>query len=129
MRGLAAVLLFSIALFGEPGLALAQDRAFSKETEALFRTGGDIYRTKCAKCHGRDGEGQRSGHDSAPRLAGNFVRLAASEVASQVIKGGAYMPPFGDLSDREIAAVVTYVRNSFGNDLGPVSEQDIAEQR
>jgi mono/diheme cytochrome c family protein len=39
------------------------------------------------------------------------------------------MPKFDYLSDQDIAAVATYVRNSFGNQLGIANVQEINELR
>ena len=110
--------------------APAQNGALPQETlEILMEEGGRIYRTKCARCHGDNGEGQRFDHGAAPRLSGNRAHLAVEQIVPQIICGGAYMPPFGDLTDREIAAVASYVRNSFGNERGMVTEAEIAPFR
>ncbi len=40
------------------------------------------------------------------------------------------MPPFGDgLSNEEIAAVAQHIRNSWGNDFGTVTPQEVEETR
>lgn len=111
--------------------APAQDDASapSGTLETLMEEGGRIYRTKCARCHGDNGQGQRFDHGAAPRLSGNRAHLAAEQIVPQIIRGGAYMPPFGNLTDREIAAVATYIRNAFGNDRGVVLEAEIAPYR
>lgn len=97
--------------------------------EVLFAEGASVYRNQCSKCHGRNGEGQWYGHDAAPRLDGNFAHLSVREIAVQVIQGGTYMPPFASLTDREIAAVATYIRNSFGNNYGIATEEEVSENR
>lgn len=126
-----SVAVLATTLFGATPAAVAQDGAIPapENLNGLIAEGANVYRSQCARCHGRNGEGQRPNHDAAPRLGGSFARLSVNEVAVQVIRGGAYMPPFGSLADREIAAVATYVRNSFGNDLGLVTEEDIAANR
>jgi len=97
--------------------------------EKLIAEGASIYRNRCARCHGRNGQGQRYGHDAAPRLDGNFARLSVRKIAVQVIQGGTYMPPFSNLTDREIAAVATYIRNSFGNNYGIATEEEVYKYR
>ena len=97
--------------------------------EVLIAEGASVYRNQCARCHGSNGQGQWYGHDAAPRLDGNFARLSVRGIAVQVIQGGSYMPPFDSLTDREIAAVATYIRNSFGNNHGIVTEEEVAENR
>ena len=97
--------------------------------EVLIAEGASVYRNRCARCHGRDGQGQWYGHDAAPRLDGNFARLSVRGIAVQVIQGGSYMPPFANLTDREIAAVATYIRNSFGNNYGIATEEEVYKYR
>ena len=97
--------------------------------KVLIAEGASVYRNQCARCHGRNGEGQWYGHDAAPRLDGNFAPLSVRGIAVQVIQGGTYMPPFDSLTDREIAAVATYIRNSFGNNHGIATEEEIAKNR
>ena len=97
--------------------------------EVLIAEGASVYRNRCARCHGRNGQGQWYGHDAAPRLDGNFARLSVREIAVQVIQGGSYMPPFASLTDREIAAVATYIRNSFDNNHGIATEEEVSKYR
>jgi len=97
--------------------------------EVLIAEGTRVYRNRCARCHGRNGEGQWYGHDAAPRLDGNFARLSVRGITVQVIQGGTYMPPFASLTNREIAAVATYIRNSFGNNHGIATEEEVAKNR
>ena len=97
--------------------------------DVLIAEGASVYRNRCARCHGRNGQGQWYGHDAAPRLDGNFARLSVRGIAVQVIQGGSYMPPFASLTDREIAAVATYIRNSFGNNYGIATEEEVYKYR
>ena len=97
--------------------------------EVLIAEGASVYRNRCARCHGRNGQGQWYGHDAAPRLDGNFARLSVRGIAVQVIQGGSYMPPFASLTDREIAAVATYIRNSFDNNHGIATEEEVSKYR
>ncbi len=87
------------------------------ESELMAR-GEEVY-AHCAACHGVDGKG----------LPGAFPAIAGSAVATGPVedhltlvmdgKPGTAMQGFkGQLSDIEIAAVVTYQRNAFGNKAG-----------
>lgn len=104
--------------------------------------GGAIYAQNCATCHGPKGRGQPG---AFPPLAGNpdLVRDDGTFPASVVLHGmdGAIdvagstynspMPPFGHLSNAEVAAVVNYVREAFGN-AGPapgITADGVARQR
>lgn len=110
------------------------------DAQAMQR-GAGIYRQRCADCHGEHGEGATGAY---PPLAGNHaVQIAASpaNLIQMVVHGGYLpstagnprpygMPPFGPvLDDTEIAAVVTYVRNAWGNTAPPVSTLDVLRLR
>jgi len=97
--------------------------------EVSIADGTSVYRNQCSRCHGRNGEGQWYGHDAAPRLGENITHLTIKEVVAQITQGGSYMPPFPRLTNREIAAVITYIWNSFGNNKGIVTEEEIAKNR
>lgn len=86
--------------------------------EDLMARGKQVYQQTCAACHGPNGEG-----------VGPFPKLAGSPLATGPVKGhldivirgkpGTAMQAFGpQLNDVDIAAVVTYERNSFGNKTG-----------
>ncbi len=97
--------------------------------EELVKEGASVYRSRCAECHGLNGEGQWQDHDAAPRLAGKLAPLSVERIALLIIQGGSYMPRFDSLTHREIAAVATFVRNSFGNNHGIVTEEEVAGHR
>lgn len=96
--------------------------------EALMDEGAGVFHTICAACHGVNGDEQLASH--VVELAGNSRLENQRLVIRRVIHGSGYMPGFGtDLSDREVAAVATYVRNSFGNEYGIVGEEAAAADR
>ncbi len=98
------------------------------ELAALMNEGSQIYQANCAVCHGAEGNEANGSHVEI--LAGNdrAVRIE-NRVIRRVVHGGTYMPPFGHLSDSEVAAVVTFVRNSWGHEYGPTSEEEVANWR
>ena len=99
-----------------------------EEYDALYRDGIRSYRSVCAACHGRDGNEVLSSH--VLLLEENDNLADAADVIRQIIHGNGYMPALGGaLNDRQVAAVATYIRNSWGNDYGPVREEDIAQYR
>jgi mono/diheme cytochrome c family protein len=65
----------------------------------------DIYTTRCAGCHGLDGQLQLSGAKALPSS-----NLSKEDIVAQIQKGKGNMPPFEDrLSPAEIKAVSDYV--------------------
>ena len=103
----------------EPAGDLSQD--------ALMTAGEKVYKSNCTVCHKDAGTGMPP---AFPSLVGSPVVTGdpATQIA-QIISGKNAMPPFGHLSDQDIAAVVTYTRNSWGNDTGVVQPADVAAQR
>ncbi len=108
--------------------------------ERVARRGAGIYADRCASCHGERGEGVGGAY---PPLAGNrAVTLPVTANLVQVVIHGGFgpataghprpfgMPPFAlALTDADVAAVLTHIRGSWGNQAGQVSELDVAQQR
>jgi mono/diheme cytochrome c family protein len=106
----------------------------------VTQKGEKLYETHCAECHGKTGLGQG---DAYPALANNRVvnRTDVHNLVQIVLHGGFApatqgnprpfgMPPFMlQLSDQELAALLSYVRGSWGNSGAAVSEFDINRAR
>ncbi|HLL20315.1 MAG TPA: c-type cytochrome [Rubrivivax sp.] len=102
----------------------------------LLARGSKLYDQHCATCHGDKGQGVR---DIYPALAGNrAVTLSTHHNVVQVVRQGGFMPttagnprpfgmpPYGQvLSNDDIAAVTTFIRQSWGNSAAPVSALDV----
>jgi len=101
---------------GKADALAATGKTLAKE-ELLWR-GKRVYGSSCAACHGPNGEGAAA----FPKMAGS--RVAKGPLADHVNivlngKSGTAMQAFGaQLSDVDLAAVITYERNAFGNDTG-----------
>ena len=107
---------------------------------AQMKMGENVYSANCTACHNSDGKGIP---DLAASLAGNPGLLAddASSIITTVLQGGrgavtagnptsGAMPSFAwKLSDEQVAAAATYLRNSWGNAANPVSVEDVAKAR
>jgi len=100
--------------------AAADDPAKVWQLADLVARGEKVYAANCAACHRADGKG--AGPIKA--LDGSAI-VAGADPAQQVqillngAAGGA-MPAWKQLSDTEIAAVITYTRNSWSNKTGQV---------
>ena len=85
--------------------------------DQLYEQGEAVYKKNCAACHLEKGEGVAG---VFPAIAGSPVATGAvSEHLNRVINGGQGMPAFGEqLTPVEAAAVITFQRNAFGNNMG-----------
>jgi mono/diheme cytochrome c family protein len=102
--------------------------------------GKQVYSTTCAACHQATGEGIEGTY---PPLAGSewvngdeakVVRIVLNGVTGPVeVAGETYngmMPAWGPvLKDENIAAVLTYVRTSWGNKAAPITASTVAKIR
>ena len=105
-----------------------------------MRAGAAIYKDSCAACHKDSGGGESH---LFPRLAGSaMVQSDDPTTLARVVLQGARavstpsrptapaMPAFDwRLNDAQVAAVLTYIRNSWGNAAAPVSAGLIASRR
>jgi len=97
-----------------------------EEVAALVSAGQQVFSTFCASCHGSNGQGGMGG----PSLVNNANVARADHVLRQIVNGGNDMPAFGSfLSDDQVAAVATYVRRSWGNDLPALTPEEVKEHR
>jgi predicted lipoprotein with Yx(FWY)xxD motif/cytochrome c5 len=95
--------------------------------DELMATGRNVFMRVCANCHGDQGNNPQVAH--AVRLDGYGRLENTSRMLRAIIHGRGYMGPQDHLSDQEIAAVATFVRNAWSNDFGPVTEEEVAEHR
>jgi cytochrome c oxidase subunit 2 len=99
--------------------AKADDPSKVWELAALVARGEKVYNANCAACHKADGKG--AGPIKA--LDGSAIVLNDAAQQIQILLNGAAngaMPAWKQLSDTEIAAVVTYTKNSWTNKTGKV---------
>ena len=92
-------------------------------TEA--QSGGEqLFLNNCAECHQRDGKGIPNIY---PALAGSeVVRGSGVDVALVLIIGRGEMPSFaGALSHEDMASIINYVRNAWGNSGDPISAETV----
>ena len=105
--------------------APAPAKALTKDE--LLAQGKKVYDGNCAACHQAAGTG----------LPPNFPSLVGSKVVNgdakahilHTLNGKGLMPPFKNLKDEEIAAVLSYQRQSWGNKASLVQPADVAAVR
>jgi mono/diheme cytochrome c family protein len=114
--------------------------ARNEQNEKTLKLGAALYEKHCAECHKAGGEGAPPHY---PALAGNrgvTLRQVVNPVRMTLF--GGYppstqgnprpygMPPFGNvLNDEEVAAVVSYIRNSWGNQGSMAAPQHVNRYR
>ena len=99
-------------------------------TDELKTRGEKIYAANCAACHQPDGKGLPG---VFPALAGSKVAIGPAKDHMAIVlhgKPGTAMAAYQDqLNDVDLAAVITYERESWGNAGGPVQPADVKSAR
>jgi len=111
--------------------AAADDPNKQWDVKELAARGEKVYATNCVACHQAQGQGTPA--MKAPALAGNkFVTGAEPGPIDTVLNGrpNTAMQAFkGQLSDTDIAAVITYARNTWGNKASDVQPAEVKARR
>ena len=135
--------------FEWPGHRISQTVATTKnpltdDDQKLFATGRQLYLSTCAGCHGSDGAGLNR---YAPPLAGSdwvvgdekrlvLILLHGMEGPVEVT-GKQYttpnilpvMPAHSTMDDAALTAILTYIRNEWGHQAGPMSRRTVGTTR
>jgi alcohol dehydrogenase (quinone), cytochrome c subunit len=134
-----AVFLKSLPATADQPAYVYDDTAKPSQSESV-RSGAAVYVGACAACHGADGKGQPP---FMPPLAGNpavldgnassLINLVLNGAEPLVVKGvpDAYrMPQFRvQLTDGQIADVLSYIRSAWGNNTQAVSIDQVKKLR
>lgn len=122
-----------------PKKAAVQKQA-APVTQATLNKGKLVYMQRCLVCHQADGGGVP--HLNAPLDGASgvrsddkarLVRIILKGMTDRVELDGEYysnnMAPLADLSDQQIADVLTYIRNSWSNKASAVSAPEVKSIR
>jgi mono/diheme cytochrome c family protein len=116
----------------------------SEDQQPVFVRGRLHYLTACAGCHGTDGSGVNR---FAPTLIGSPWVLGDERKLALIVLHGMegpieiggrvydapeilpVMPAHSTLDDAAITAILTYIRNEWGNNAGPISRGLVGKTR
>ncbi|MCW3113237.1 MAG: dehydrogenase [Segetibacter sp.] len=116
----------------------------NEEQQQLFSLGRQHYLTTCAGCHGTDGNGMKR---FAPPLIGSDWVLGDEKRLALVVLHGMegpievagkkydapeilpVMPAHSTMDDAAITAILTYIRNEWGNNAGPIDKRTVGTTR
>jgi mono/diheme cytochrome c family protein len=132
---LTAIAIYLKSLAGQADTGPAADIA-----GPAMRAGQAIYSDSCSSCHGKNGAGVpglfptlKASPAVLARDATSLMRVVldgAKSVTTPTAPTGAAMPSYAwQLDDAKIAAVLTYVRNAWGNAAPAVTEADVTGMR
>ncbi|MBS1530790.1 MAG: cytochrome c [Bacteroidetes bacterium] len=129
IRFVIGLVLFFTVLF-----IISCESDSSIEFKRYYSEGAQIYQTRCQNCHGKNGEGLLS---LIPPLTDSiyfknnkatlacFIRRGSKDPIVVNGKGFASVMPRQDLAPVELAEVITYIQNSFGNKFGLTEVDDV----
>jgi len=105
----------------QQAVAAAESSSKTWTKDELMDHGKSVYATSCAACHQANGEGIPN---VFPGLVGSAIVIGDVSKHIDIVvngKSGTAMQAFGpQLNDADLAALVTYERNAWGNDTGDV---------
>ncbi|MCA8829862.1 c-type cytochrome [Hymenobacter pini] len=105
---------------------------------AVLAAGKTVYTQNCLTCHQADGGGVDGMNPPLSKTSyvlgdkSRLVNVLLKGMQDQDIDGEPYhnvMPSFSQLSDKQIADVLTYIRNSFGNKASVVTPVEVKAAR
>lgn len=113
--------------------------SYAGEKPASYKKGKKLYKAHCLACHQSKGQGIPG---AFPPLADSDYLMADMQRAISIplkgltgkitVNGQDYnstMPSFAHLQDQDIAAVMTYVTNAWGNEGAEISSDEVKQAR
>lgn len=141
MRNIIAVLILSITM---PGFMTIADKPVQTKqvpaSKASLERGKTVYLQRCLACHQPDGGGVphlNAPLDGASAVVGKdkakIIRIILKGMNERVELDGEYysnaMAPHNDLTDQQIADVLTYIRNNWSNKASAVTAAEVKAVR
>jgi nitrite reductase (NO-forming)/hydroxylamine reductase len=122
-----------------PQVHQAEAAAGAAPTAERMKAGEEVYKIACIACHQATGEGMAGAFPPLAksdflmhrpdRAVGIVVRGLTGEVTVNDVTYNSVMPAMTQLSDQQVADVVTYVLNSWGNKAAAIPVERVAAER
>jgi mono/diheme cytochrome c family protein len=129
----------AIAVYLKDIAAGPSEAAVAPPPSAQMANGEKLYKGSCVACHELDGSGAPRIY---PPLPGNANLQSADPLSTiRIVLDGAEtmttprapntgsMPGYAKMSDQDVADVVTYIRNAWGNAASAVTASEVAKAR
>lgn len=125
----------SFLLFSIVAIIVSCQSQEQMDLQNYVSSGRDIYKAKCQNCHGENGEGL--GELAPPLTDSLFIKTNKNRLACfikngvdepLIVHGKEYrgkMPAFPELTDIEVAQVLVFITNSYGNNEGFYSYEKV----
>jgi mono/diheme cytochrome c family protein len=120
-------------------LFLSLSASAQDELKASMERGKKVYEATCLACHQANGSGVPNLNPPLKKTKwvlgdkSTLIKVLLNGMNEEVEINGRYyentMPPQSALKDEQIADVLTYVRNSFGNKADAVTPEDVKKAR
>jgi mono/diheme cytochrome c family protein len=118
---------------------ISASAAAQEELKASMERGKKVYEATCLACHQANGGGVPNLNPPLKKtkwVLGDkttLIKVVLNGMDEEVEINGKYyentMPPQSTLKDEQIADVLTYIRNSFGNKADAVTPEDVKKAR
>jgi mono/diheme cytochrome c family protein len=109
------------------------------DMKASMERGKKVYESTCLACHQANGSGVPGMNPPLKQtkwVTGSkdtLINIVLNGMSEEIEVNGEYydnvMPPHSHLKDQQIADVLTYIRNSFGNKASAVTEEEVKKLR
>lgn len=111
----------------------------TETTQVANTAGKEVYDSVCLACHMRNGSGVPGMHP--PLIKSEFVNGDPDQLIKIILEGlkgkievqgeiyNSIMPPQANLSDKQIADVLTFIRSEFGNNSGAILPEQVQKVR
>jgi mono/diheme cytochrome c family protein len=128
-----------VAAVGSEQIAAEINKNLPAKTAEKVHPGEEVFTKYCLTCHQADGSGVPNMHP--PLTPGSWVGKEPAELIAIMMKGLTgkievngevyknFMPSHAQLTDEEIANVLSYIRSSFGNNFTPVTPEMVMKIR